>query len=373
MTPDSDAGCLHAVSSMTLSSGAQPPGTDLAELVTHLYLCEGLSTYRIGALTGVDRQRVGRMLARTGVPVKPKGAGRRRAVDEDQAALDQAMERLYAGSGLSCGEISAITGIPQRTVRDRLHARGVRMRTKGRVNREDRVAVPADTLSRLYVSAGLSAADTGRLLGVSRHIVLRAAHDEGLPVRVGGPQPSHGPSEIELVKALYADPLVRQALARHNIARRPASGPIWQRFPVPVLVSAELAEELYVACGLGVRHIELLTGQPAQTILRLLSAQGITRRPAGGRSPFMRRWRAGPRTSPPRHANSAAGKPTGFDLSARAPRERARADRAQPRRQHAEASTGAASRSTARVGPRERGPQASSGDDAAEPSGSGSR
>ncbi|MDA8320772.1 MAG: hypothetical protein M0030_13345 [Actinomycetota bacterium] len=298
MTPDRDAGCLHAVPPMTVDSGGAPAGTDLAELVSHLYLCEGLSTYRIGALTGMDRQRVGRMLVRAGVPVKPRGAGRSRAVDEERAALDELMERLYAESGLSSAEISAITGIPQRTVRDRLHARGVRMRTKGRLNREDRVAVPADALIRLYVSAGLSAADTGRLLGVSGQIVLRAAHDEGLPVRVGGPEPRHGPGEIELVEALYADPLVRPALARHHIARRPAGGPIWQRFPAPVPVSAELAEELYVACGLGVRHIELLTGQPAETVLGLLRARGITRRPPGGRSPFMRRWRAGLRNSP---------------------------------------------------------------------------
>jgi hypothetical protein len=141
--------------------------------------------------------------------------------------------------------------------------------------------VSADALEQPYVAAGLSAADTGRLLGVSRQIVLRAAHDEGLPVRVGGPEPSHGPAEIELVDALYADQQVRRALSRHGIARRPAGGPIWQRFPVPLPVSPQLAEELYVRCGLGVRHIELLTGQPSQAILRLLRAQGIARRPAG--------------------------------------------------------------------------------------------
>ena len=311
MTPNRDAGCLHGTTPVVLSSGGPPADTDLEDLVSHLYLCEGLSTYRIGAVTGMDRQRVGRMLARTGVPVKPRGAGRRRLVDQDRAALDELMAKLYAESGLSSVAISAITGIAQRTVRDRLHARGVRMRTKGRLNREDRVTVPADQLVQLYVSGGLSAAETGRLLGVSGQIVLRAAHDEGLPVRVGGPEPWHGPGEIELVEALYADPLVRQALARHNIAPRPAGGPIWQRFPVPVPVSGELAEELYVACGLAVRHIELLTGHPAQTILGLLRAHGITRRPAGGRSPFMRRWRAGPHTAPPRQANSAAGE-TGF-------------------------------------------------------------
>ncbi len=290
MTPSGDAACPHVLPAAQ-GSGGPPTRAELTELVSHLYLCEGMSTYRIGAVTGVDRQRVGRMLARAGVPVKAKGAGRHRHVDHQQAVLDELMQRLYTESGLSSAEIAAVTGIPERTVRDRLHARDVRMRTKGRVNREDRVAVPAGALIRLYVAGGLSAAETGRILGVSGQIVLRSAHDEGLPVRIGGPEPSQGPGEIELVEALYADPQVRRVLARHHVARRPAGGSIWQRFPVPVPVSPELARELYVTCGLAVRHIELLTGQPAQTVLRQLDVQGITRRPAGGRSPFMRRWR----------------------------------------------------------------------------------
>lgn len=275
MLQENPARCAHAVDG------------DVTQLVTHLYLCQGLSTYRIGELTGMDRQRAGRLLARAGVPVRPRGAGRPRSRDDRRAAMDALMARLYAGSGWSSGQISALTGVSERAVRSRLRASGVRMRTRGRLNREDRLIVPASELMRLYVAEGRSAADAGRLLGVSRQIVLRAAHDEGLPVRIGGP------GEIELVNALYADPLVRSALTRHGIARRPPGGPIWQRFPVPVPVSAQLAGELYVGCGLGVRHIELLTGQPSQTLLRLLEAHGIARRPPGGRTPFLRRWRAG--------------------------------------------------------------------------------
>ena len=202
------------------------------------------------------------------------------------------MERLYQQLGLSSGQISVLTGIPERTVRDRLRARGVRFRTRGPYNRQDRTTVPADTLADLYLRAGLSAAETGKRLGVSGRVVLRAAHDQGLPVRIGGPEPRRGPAEIELVDALYADPLVRQVLARHGITRQPAGGPIWHRFPVPLAVGPELAQELYVACGLSLRHIELLTGQPAETVRDLLHGHGIQLRPAGGRSPFMRRWRS---------------------------------------------------------------------------------
>ncbi len=289
-----DECCPHAGQPLAaVASASGLPEADLTGIVSHLYVCEGLSTYQIGALTGVDRQRVARVLVRAGVPVKPRGAGRPRHRDARRVAFDDLMTRLYTEAGCSSAEVSSLTGIPQRTVRDRLRARGVRMRTKGRLNREDRLTLAADVVEQLYVEAGLSAAETGSVLGVSRQVVLRAAHDHGLPVRVGGPEPGQGPTEIELVDALYADALVRQTLARHGVARRSADGPIWLRFPTPVPVSPELAEELYVTCGLGVRHIELLTGQPAQTMLRLLRAHGVILRPAGGRTPFLRRWRAG--------------------------------------------------------------------------------
>ncbi len=292
MRPDDVCACPTAPTEVPEGQSATGlPDADLRQLITHLYVCRGQSTYRIGELTGIGRQRVGRMLSRAGVPVKPRGEGRPRSRDDQRVTLDQLMTRLYVEARLSSVQISALTGVPHRTVRARLRAAGVRMRTRGGLNREDRTAVPVDALMRLYVGAGLSAADAGRLLGVSRQVVLRTAHDEGVPVRIGGPQPSHGPTEIELVKALYDDPLVRSALARHGVASRPAGGPIWRRFPVPLPVSSELAAELYVECGLAVRHIELVTGQAAQTVLRKLHANGITPRPPGGRSPFMRRWR----------------------------------------------------------------------------------
>lgn len=268
-----------------------PSDASLADVVSHLYLVHELSTYRIGVIAGISRQRVGRLLNRAGVPVKPRGAGRKRPPGAEQAALLDRMAGLYRRSGLTSGQISAMTGIPERTVRDWLRAHGVRMRTRGRHNRQDRRAVPGDALAELYVRDGRSAAEVGGLLGVAGRVVLRSAHDQGLPVRVGGPEPRHGPAEIELIDALYADPLVRGALARHGMAQQPARGPIWERFPVPLALPPELAEELYVTCGLALRHIELLSGQPNETVRALLHSRGVPRRPAGGRSPFMRRWR----------------------------------------------------------------------------------
>jgi len=51
-----------------------PPGVPVAGLA-HLYLCEGLSTYRLAELTGVDRQRIARVLRRAGMPLRACGAG----------------------------------------------------------------------------------------------------------------------------------------------------------------------------------------------------------------------------------------------------------------------------------------------------------
>lgn len=271
-----------------------PPGANTAELVSHLYDCQGLSTYEIAKATGIGRQRIGRLLHNAGVAVKPRGAGRQRPPDAEQAALTDVAQRLYLQSNLSSGQISVLIGVPERTIRSRLRARGVRMRTRGLSNREDRTAAPVDALVQFYLRSGLTAAETGRRLGVPSRVVLRTTHDQGLPVRVGGPLPRHGPTEIELIDALYADPLVRRALSRHGIAPRPGKGPIWQRFPVPVELSPDLAEELYVSCGLGLRHIELISGQPAETIRALLRRQEIKLRPPGGRSPFLRRWRGSP-------------------------------------------------------------------------------
>ena len=167
----------------------------------------------------------------------------------------------------------------------------IAVRTRGGWNREDRRTVPAEVLDDLYTRLGLTADEVGRRLGTSRNTVLRSAHALGVPVRAGGAVPVQGPEEIELVEALYADPMVGEVLTRHGVPRVPPFGPIWQRFPVPHVLTAELATELYSSCGLGLHHIELLTGRPAATVGNLLHAIGVPLRPAGGRSPFMRRWR----------------------------------------------------------------------------------
>jgi hypothetical protein len=172
------------------------PQALLPERAVHLYACQMLSTYKIGAITGVDRQRITRLLHEAGINVKPSGAGRRmtRRTAENER-LDQLMARLYLEQRMPSTQIAGLTGIPDHTVLARLRANGVPIRTRGRNNREDRAEVSQADLDAMYLLGGLSADEVGKLLGVSRNIVLRSAHDQGLPVRVGGAPPSRGPSE----------------------------------------------------------------------------------------------------------------------------------------------------------------------------------
>jgi hypothetical protein len=266
-------------------------GPDPARLV-HLYLCRGLSTYVIGALTGLDRQRVTRLLRRAGVPLRPRGAGRLRPLRrDDPPGLGELLAGLYEAGRLGSPQIAAITGVPERTVRDRLRRYGIAVRTRGRWNREDRQTVPAEVLDDLYTRLGLTADEIGRRLGTSRSTVLRSAHALGVPVRVGGAAPVQGPEEIALIEALYADPLIAAVLDARGIPRIPSGAPLWQRFPDPVPLAAPLVKDLYWGCGAGLAHIELLTGQPAMTVRGFMRRAGIPVRNPGGRTPFLRRWR----------------------------------------------------------------------------------
>jgi len=290
-----------------LAADAPPEGAPLGGeldpgLLAHLYLCLGLSTYRIAARTGIDRQRVTRALRKAGVPLHPRGAGRLRPVrdPDDRQCPPSLLRELYEVARLDSTEIAAMLGMPERTVRDRLRRAGVSTRTRGGWNREDRITVPEHLLQMLYVELGMTAAEVGQRIGLSGGTVLRSAHALGVPVRSGGAAPLTGPEEIELVSALYADPIVAAALTAYDIPHVPAGGSLSQRFPRPLSLTTPLVKDLYWECGAALNHIELLTGQAAGTVRKFMQDAGIPLRAAGGRSPFMRRWRSGLGGSPAR-------------------------------------------------------------------------
>lgn len=279
-----------------LNDGREPAAADHwpPERIAHLYLCLGLSTYAIARLSDIDRQRVTRLLRRAGVPVRPRGAGRLRPVRrDDPPGLPQLLPRLYEVERLGSPQIAMLTGLPERTVRDRLRRYGIRIRSRGYWNREDRQTVPDETLRDLYEQRGLTADTVGKLTGMSRNAVLRSAHALGVPVRTGGVADQPVPNRIELVRALYADDLIAAVLIAHGIPQVPPGGPIWERFPEPIPLTAPLVKDLYWSCGAALNHIELLTGQPAMTVRGFMRRAGIPLRNPAERSPFLRRWRAG--------------------------------------------------------------------------------
>lgn len=267
-------------------------GTVITEIV-RLYR-EGLSTRRIGDAIGMDRQAVTRVLRIAGVPIAPRGAGRARPTTRlaAQPGVDERIREMYLEQCLTRTEIAAALGLRESEVRSRMTALGIHTRSRGRHNREDRRRLDPEQLEDLYLANDLTADQVGDVLGTSRHAVLRAAHELGLPVRLGGDHPPRrGPTEIELIQALYDDPLVADAVARHGLPVCPAASPIQRRFPEPIPLTRTMLIDLYDTCGLSTTHIELLTGQPAATVRHQLRRWNVPLRDPGGRSPFRIRWR----------------------------------------------------------------------------------
>lgn len=268
---------------------AVPP--KVVRRIVSLYCDSGLSTRRISELVHVDRQRVTRILRRSGVEVAARGFGRRRPLRVEGAVSQAVLSYLYVDCRISSVQIGRALGVSDRFVRSRLKIWGIETRTKGQWNREDRRDVDVDDLICLYLEKEWTARDVGKELGVSGAIVLRSAHSEGLPVREGAISDSTHRGDVRLLEALYADSRVLAVLEDHALPVVDSPGPLWARFPKPLTLSASLLRALYVECGLSCFHVELLTGVPMSTVYRRLKELGIERRPHGGRSPFLKRLR----------------------------------------------------------------------------------
>lgn len=192
--------------------------------------------------------------------------------DLPDAPLPERVAHLRACQFLPVAKIVAVTGIDRRSVMRLLYEAVTEVRPSGGVRRMTREAADDEWLGE--VMAHLSSRD-------------------GLPASRTEPPSSRGPSEVELLAALYADPEVRRVLDKHGVPVITLTEPAWKRFPAPQPLTADLVSDLYEGCGLGLHHIELLTGRPAAAAGAVLRAKGIQLRPAGVRSPFTRRWRQG--------------------------------------------------------------------------------
>lgn len=280
---------------------------DLADQVCALYERDGLSTRSIADALGIGKRRVDRLLHAAGVSIASRGAGRARprARHADPPDLPERLRELYVNEGLTRRQIAQALGISEGLVRLRLAEYGIASRTRGRYSREDRHDVAATAVRTSYHDRGLSAQQAADRLGVSRTVLLRSAHDHAIPVRPGAVTRARtGP--IELIRALYADPLIRATLQRHGVAVMTRAGSISERFPHPVALTPKLCIELYTGCGASTTDIELLTGRPSTAVRDQLHRAGITLRPPGGRSPFRRRWEASHTVATQRPAEKTA-------------------------------------------------------------------
>lgn len=259
----------------------------------HLYQCERWSTYRIAALVGFSHQRIARTLRRHGVALRSRGRGgtrpdRRR---EDPADLEALLRAWYVEARMTSGQIADKLSIPERLVRTRLAEFGITRRNRGPLNREDRHRIEPEIIEHWYTDLQLTAAEVAAVTTTSRGVVLRNAHEQGIPVRMGGPPAHRGPTEITLIDALYTDPIIAAIVTEHRLPIAAAGPPLHQRFPTPIPLTEPLLRVLYCHAGVAATHIELLTGQPTITVIRALHATGIPTRGRGGRCPFLRRWR----------------------------------------------------------------------------------
>jgi len=134
------------------------------------------------------------------------------------------------------------------------------------------------------------------LTGADRRLITRLLYEAPAAPGPGGARRAgvrRGPSEAELLAALYADQDVRRALDRHRVPVVGGGGAAWRRFPASQPLTANLVCDLYEGCGLGLHHIELLTGRPAAAAGAVLRASGIKLRAPGSRAPFTDRSRPG--------------------------------------------------------------------------------
>jgi hypothetical protein len=263
-------------------------------IVVELYVRQAVSARQISKITGIPRPEVTSLLRAAGIEMAPRGLGRPRTRARQQfpKRLDAQLSELYVRRRLTRKVVAHALGLSEWMIRRRLAELGVPMRSRGGWYRENRSEPDPDEIFRLYLAYGWSANLVGAQLGISRKVVLRTVHEHGWPVKIGGPPPRGGPEEIALVRALYEDGLVARVLREWGVTEVEPGAAIWRRFPVPLEIPASLLQTLYLDCGLSLQQIELLTGQPVPTLAHRLRGLGVRLRPPGGRSPFMRRWRA---------------------------------------------------------------------------------
>jgi DNA-binding CsgD family transcriptional regulator len=277
---------LHALDRFGIPVRARPrPGDIDVERLAELYVERRMSLEEVADALGVSVNQVRVTVRREKLrrPPAPR--------PEPPAPPAAVLEELYVTQGLTLSQIGRRYRTTHYRVHDWLVAAGIPVAP--RTTRAHRRSLPRELLEEMYVAEGMTAREIGAELECPPAHVLRALHDFAIPVRFGGtPRRRHPDDELpamQLLDELYGDPDVLAVLARHDVPLRPEAGTIAERFPEPVAVGPALLEDLYVTTGLSARHVELLTGQPAEQLLDAMHAANIPVRPLASFSPWRRR------------------------------------------------------------------------------------
>jgi transposase len=168
--------------------GARPPASrqreraDVArdELVD-LYVRQHLSTEAVGEALGVSNNTVLDRLRSYGIPVQPRGGGRRPLVAKD------VLEDLYIRQGLSLEEVAHRLDMPVERVAASRRAHGLPVQGRRRP------PLPRAQLEELYVHQGLSVEEVAARTHASRGRVTRDMDSYGMARRRRGRKPA-GPN-----------------------------------------------------------------------------------------------------------------------------------------------------------------------------------
>lgn len=247
-----------------------------------LYVEEDLTIGAVAARLGCSDSRVAAASERHQIPTHADAYRHHRvpAVDVDVDALTS----LYVDQQLDDIAIAALFHVPPVRIRRRyrtsapvvrgwLTERGIPVQP--RTSRADRQQLDPQLRRERYEDQQWSAAQIAAEEHTTVQRVLRALHENGVPVRRGGFPSGRQTEAYLLLDDLYTDPGVLALLQRHHIPVRPQHGPIAARFPQPAPLTTTLLRQGYLEIGLSAQHIELLTGQPAGQILDALHGAAI--------------------------------------------------------------------------------------------------
>lgn len=260
------------------------------DLLTRLYVEEGKTTRQIAAQLRLNRERLGHALAAAGITARARTA--RHGGGPRDAITDELLTQLYVDDGLTLRQIAARLHVTSTYLSRRVHELGLTRRPGwfgSRLGRErgELLAQAAE----LYGQQNLSLDQVAKQLAVSATTVARLLHEAQVPVRRPGYRGRDQPPST-LVDDLYADPAIADCLRRFGV-RQPGTdtwnpATAWESF-APLPLDLDLVRELYVDVGLATSHIALVCGLGATSVRNRMADAGITMRPQSQRCPWGQR------------------------------------------------------------------------------------